>query len=184
MRPGFFGLLVILIVTPVLAQQPVPTQRPNELVVGKLLYVAPMPAGLKDWIVDYLRPWGKYEITGNPEGVDLVLKSYKPETETEWENRDGIPVPKGEGRRTPLSRKKREDLPAVSFSVVDWVTNEPVWQADVLDRKQKKDEPDPPAGPHTKIFARDMGPDQIAHRVATKLREYVTKLEKGEGAQP
>jgi hypothetical protein len=29
-----------------------------------------------------------------------------------------------------------------------------------------------------------MGPDQIAHRVATKLREYVTKLEKGEGAQP
>jgi hypothetical protein len=114
----------------------------------------------------------------------LVLKSYKPETETEWESRDGIPVPKGEGRRTPLSRKKREDLPAVSFSVVDWVTNEPLWQADVLDRKQKKDEPDPPAGPRTKIFARDMSPDQIAHRVATKLREYVTKLEKGEGSQP
>jgi hypothetical protein len=138
-----------------------------------------MPAGLKDWIVDDLRPWGKYQITGDPEGVDLVLKSYTPEKEIQWENRDGVPVPKGEGRR-----KKREDLPAVSFSVVDWVRNEVVWQADVLDRKQKKDEPDPPAGPHTEIFARDMSPDQIAHHVATQLREYVTKLEKGEGSQP
>jgi hypothetical protein len=184
MRPGFLGLFVTLIVTPVLAQQPAPAQRPNELLAGKLLYVAPMDAGLKDWLVDYLRPWGKYEITGNPEGVDLVLKSYKPEKETQWENRAGVPMPKDDSRRTPLSRKKREELPAASFSVVDWVRNEVLWQADVVDRKQKKDEPDPPAGPHTTIFARDMSPDQIAHRVATKLREYVTNLEKGAGSQP
>jgi len=65
--------------------------------------------------------------------------------------------------------------------VIDWVTDEPVWQAEVLNRKQKKDEPDPPPGPKTQIFARDLSPDQIAQRVATKLREYVTSLEKQQG---
>ncbi len=165
--------------------QEAPSRRPNELLVGKLIYVAPMPGGMDGWITDGLRRWGKYQVTGNSEGVDLVLKSYKPEKETEWVKHNGIPVPKGEDRRTPLSKKKREDLPAVAFSVVDWVSDEPVWQADILDRKQKKDEPDPPAGPHTQIFARDMTPDQIAQRVTMKLREYVTQLEKGgETKQP
>jgi hypothetical protein len=184
MRQAPLCLLMLLMTASGHAQQPASPRRPNELLVGKLIYVAPMPAGLDGWIMDYLRRWGKYQITGNPEGVDLVLKSYKPEKETEWDKRDGIPVPKGEDRRTPLSRKKREELPAISFSVIDWVTDQPVWHADILDRKQKKDEPDPPPGPHTKIFARDMTPDQIAQRVTMKLREYVAQLEKGGGAKP
>jgi len=145
---------------------------PNRLLVGKLLYVAPMEGGMDGWLIEDLRQWGKYTVTGNSEGVDMVLKSYKPEKEMEWKNQAGVPVPKGE---------KKHQLPAVSFAVIDWVTDEPLWQVEVLNRKQKKDEADPPAGPRTQIFARDMTPDQIAQRVAAKLREYVTSLEKQGG---
>ena len=151
---------------------------PNRLLVGKLLYVAPMEGGMDGWLIEDLRQWGKYKVTGNSEGVDLVLKSYKPEKDMEWENRAGVPVPKGEGKR------RKGELPAVSFAVIDWVTGEPLWQTEVLNHKQKKDEPDPPAGPRTQIFARDLTPDQIAQRVTTKLRQYVAELEKQEGAKP
>ncbi len=155
-----------------------PANLPNELVVGKLLYVAPMPAGLDGWLIDDLRQWGKYQITGNSEGVDLVLKSYTPEKEMEWKNRAGVPVPKDEGKH-----HKRE-LPTLSFAVIDWVADQPLWQAELLNRKQKKDEPDPPAGPRTQIFARDLSPDQIAQRVTMKLRQYVAELEKQGSAKP
>jgi hypothetical protein len=174
--------LFLLIAAPALSQPQAPSQGRNPLLTGKLIYVAPMPQGLDAWIIDDLRQWGKYQVTANPEGVNLILRSYKPEKETQWGKRDGVPVPKGEDRRTPLSRKKTE-LPAVSFTVINWVTDQPLWHVDILNRKQKKDEPDPPAGPETEIYARDMTPDQIAQRVATRLREYVTELEKKEGAK-
>jgi hypothetical protein len=172
------SLCLVLFVGQGAAQQASP-KKPNELVTGKLVYVAPMPDNLDQWILDFLRRWGKYKVTGDPEGVDLVIKAYNPEKETELEMRGGVPQPRREGRRlpVPIPRKQREELPAVSISVIDWVTNEPLWHADILDRKQKKDEPDPPAGPHTKIFARGMMPDQLAQKVTTRLREYVTQLE-------
>ena len=165
-------------VLPSLGQQ-ASTRKPNELVVGKLLYVAPMPSNLDQWILDSLRRWGKYKVTADPEGVDLVIQAHNPERELELEKRGGIPQPRGEGRRLPGPgpRKEHRELPAVSISVIDWVTNEPLWHADILDRKQKKDEPDPAAGPHTKIFARGLTPDQLALKITAKLREYVSELE-------
>ncbi len=176
-------LLFLLITAPALTPVQAPKPRPNPLLTGKLIYVAPMPQGLDTYLIDDLRQWGKYQVTANSEGVNLILKSYKPEKETQWGKRDGVPVPKGEDRRTPLSRRKT-DLPAVSFTVVDWVTDQPLWQVNILDRKRKPDDPEPPAGPETEIYAKDMTPDQIAQRVATKLREYVAELEKKEGAKP
>jgi hypothetical protein len=175
------GLCFVLAAGRAVAQQASP-KKPNELVAGKLLYVAPMPANLDEWILDYLRRWGKYKVTGNPEGVDLVVKAYSPEKEMELEMRGGVPQPRGEGRRlpSPIPGKKHEELPAVSITVFDWVTNEPLWHADILDRKQKKDEANPPPGPQTKIFARGLATDQLAQRITAKLREYVGQLEQAQ----
>ena len=178
---GRWGLVLVLLLAAVpCGAQQTATKQPNELVVGKLIYVAPMPANIDKWVIDFLQRWGKYKVTSNPEGVDLVLKAYKPEKETEWEMRKGIPQPSGSDQgRSPIHRKKREDIPVVSVNVIDWVTDQPLWHADIIDRNRKKDETEPPAGPHTKIYARDMTPDQIAQRITMKLREYVTELEKG-----
>jgi len=161
------------------AQQSAPG-KPNELLAARLVYVAPMPAGIDQWIQENLQRWGKYQVTANPEGVDLVVRAIKPEKEQELEMRGGVPQPKGTGRRlpVPLPRRGRQELPVISFSVLDWVTNQELWHADVLDRKQKKDEPDPPAGPLTRIYARGFTSDQLAMKVTTKLREYVRGLEK------
>jgi hypothetical protein len=175
------GLCLVFVAVRGAAQQASP-KKPNELVAGKLVYVAPMPANLDQWILDFLRRWGKYKVTGDPEGVDMVVKAYNPEKEMQLEMRGGVPQPRGEPRKlpVPIPRKQREELPAVSISVIDWVTNESLWHADILDRKQKKDEPDPPPGPHTKIFGRGMTPDQLAQKITTRLREYVTQLEQAQ----
>jgi hypothetical protein len=175
----FCGILV-LAVAPVSGQQ-AGAKEVNELIAGKLIYVAPMPNNIDQWITDFLRRWGKYKVTGNPEGVDLVLKAIEPNKETEWEKHQGIPQPKGTGSRLPAPfprRGKKEDLPVVSVEVVDWVRNQRIWRADVLDRKQKKDEPEPPAGPETTIFAHGMTPDAIAMKVTRTLQAYVAELEK------
>jgi hypothetical protein len=82
----------------------------------------------------------------------------------------------------PLS-KKHTELPATSVAVVNWISSQTVWQADILNRKPKKDEADVPAGPQTKIFARDMTSDQIAAKVVDKLKEYEQGLEKPSGAK-
>lgn len=180
----FCGVL-ILAVAPLLGHQAAP-KRPNELLVGKLMYVAPMPDNLDQWISDFMRRWGKYKLTGNPEGVDLVLKAVKPaDKETEWENREGVPQPRGERRRLPgpIPRRGGKEVPVVSIDVVNWVTSERIWHAEVLNRKQKKDEPEPPAGPETTIFARGMTPDQIAMKVTRLLQAYVAELEKAGGGE-
>lgn len=143
-------------------------RKPNELVAGKLVHVAPMPASLDQWIIDFLRRWGKYKLTGDPEGVDLVIRAQMPQKDTEYQVRGGVPRP----------RKEKEEPPVLSISVIDWVTNETLWRAEVLDKKQKKDEPEPPSGPVTHIFARGMTPDQLALKVTRKLQDYVTQLEK------
>lgn len=178
-RLRFCGVL-ILVVAPVLGQQAAP-RKVNELIAGKLIYVAPMPNNLDQWIMDFLRRWGKYNVTGNPEGVDLVLRAVEPNKQMELENRQGVPQPKGEGSRLPAPfprRGKKEDLPVVSIDVIDWVRNQRIWHADILNRKQKKDEPAPPAGPETTIFAQGMTADAIAMRVTRTLQAYVGELEK------
>lgn len=183
-RVSAFGVLVLGVAT-VLAQQAKPT-RPNELVVGKLVCVAPVETNLDQWILDFLRRWGKYKVTGDCEGADLVVRTHNPEKELELEMRQGVPQPKGEGKRFPVpgQKKERKEPAALSVTVSDWATNEPLWYADILDRKQKKDEPDPPVGPETKIFARGMTPDQLAQRITARLREYVEGLEKAGPAKP
>jgi hypothetical protein len=159
--------------------QQAPAEKPNELVVGKLIYVASMPNGLDQWIIDFLRRWGKYKVTSNPEGVDLVIEAANPQKELQLETRGGTAQPRGADRpRLPTSKAKSDELPPLSISVIDWVTSQPVWQADILDRKPKKDEATPPAGPQTKIFARAMTSDQLAQKVIAKLREYEEGLEK------
>ena len=171
------GLLVVGICALALGQQ-APAEKPNQLVVGKVIYVESMPDGLDQWIIDFLRRWGKYKVTSNPEGVDLVIQATNPEKELRLENRAGTAQPRGADRPSlPIHRGKHE-LPANSISVINWVTSQPVWNADVLNRKQKKDEATPPAGPQTQIFARDMTSDQLAQKVVAKLREYEEALEK------
>jgi hypothetical protein len=159
--------------------QQAPAEKPNELVVAKLIYVASMPNGLDQWIIDFLRRWGKYKVTSNPEGVDLVIEAANPEQELRLETRGGTAQPKGADRpHLPNSKAKSDELPPISISVIDWVTSQPVWQADILTRKPKKNEAAPPAGPQTKIFARTMTSDQLAQKVVAKLREYEEGLEK------
>ena len=161
-----------------LGQQP-PAAKPNELVAGKLIYVASMPGDLDQWIIDFLQRWGKYKVTSNQEGVDLVIQAVKPENQLRLETRGGIAQPRGSDRpHLPTSKEKSNELPPVSISVIDWVTDQPLWQAGILNRKPKEDEAALPAGPQTKIFARGMTPDQLAQKVVAKLKEYEEGLEK------
>ena len=83
--PGILWSSVCLVMVGIFASalaQKAPSEKPNELVVGKLIYVAPMPDGLDQWIIDFLRRWGKYKVTSNPEGVDLVIQATNPEKDS------------------------------------------------------------------------------------------------------
>ena len=173
------GLVVVGICALTLGQQ-APAEKPNELVGGKLIYVESMPDGLDQWIIDFLRRWGKYKVTSNSEGVDLVIQATNPEKELRLETRAGTAQPRGADHPPLPIHRKHGELPAVAISVIDWVTSQPVWHADILDRKPKSDEATPPAGPQTKIFARAMTPDQLAQKVVAKLREYEEALEKSD----
>jgi len=139
----------------------------NRLVTAKLICVSPMMDGMDQWILEDLRAWGKYRVTGDPEGADLVMRAYRPEKEPKYVLRQGVPQPK----------KERREPPAVQITVVDWISNEAVWQADIIDRKPKKDEPDPSPGPVTEVYARGLKPDELAAKVARKFRQYVDGLE-------
>lgn len=166
------GLIIGLAVTPGGSQE-VRTTKPNKLLSGRLIYVAPMPAEIDKWIMEDLRAWRKYQVTANPEGVDLVIRPNAPEKDTRYVLRQGVPQPK----------RERSAAQTLSISVVDWVTNQTLWRVDVVDRKLRKDEPEPPPGPNQRIFARGLVPDQIAQRLVSKLREYVAELEKAEGTR-
>jgi hypothetical protein len=185
--PGILCSSVCLVVVGTCALalgQQAPAEKPNQLVAGKLIYVAPMRDGLDQWIIDFLRRWGKYKVTSNPEGVDLVIQAENPEKDLRLETRAGTAEPPGTGRAPlPVSRRKRDELPAISISVMDWVTSQAVWQADILDRNQKKNEAAPPAGPQTKIFARSMTSDQLAQKIIAMLRRYEEGLEKPAAAK-
>jgi len=106
MQRAWLVLILILVTAAAVGQEAAkaPTSR---LLTGKLLYVAPMTGGLDGWLMDDLRQWGKYEVTGNAEGVDLVLKSYKPEKDMEWKNNpEGVPVPKDDSSTRRFRTKK------------------------------------------------------------------------------
>jgi len=167
------GLALGFAVFPAAGQQTEP-KRPNKLVTAKLICVTPMEANLDQWILDDLRAWGKYRVTGDPEGADLVVRAYKPEKEPRYRvGRQGIPEPKGE----------RRELPALSVTVVDWVTNERLWEVEILDKKPKSQDAEPSPGPETQIYARGLKSDQLAQKLTRKLRDYVEGLDKAGGSK-
>ena len=157
------------------AQEPAKEQ-PNELVAGRLIYVNRMPGDLDRWIVDFLRRWGKYTVTGDPEGVDLVWDAKRSGTEVRFRrDRRGLPIPE---------RRDDDERNAISLTITDWVTGEPLWHVVLSNKKRKKKDPLPPAGPRTKVFTRKKSAEQISERLVERLREYVEQLEDGQGASP
>ncbi len=152
------------------AQQSSTTKRPSKLVTAKLICVTPMPDSLDQWILEDLRAWGRYKVTGDPEGADLVMRAYKPEKQPRYVLRQGV----------PQTKKERTEPPAVLVTVIDWVTNEAIWQADILDKKPKKEDSEATPGPEIEIYARGLKPDQLAQKLTRKLRDYVGELEKSE----
>ena len=170
------GALLFLPPVGVLAQEPAEEQ-PNELVAGRLIYVNRMPGELDRWIVDFLRRWGKYTVTGDPEGVDLVWDAHRAGTEVRYrlDRRRGLPTPE---RRDDGGRN------AISLTITDWVAGEPLWHVTLSSKKRKKKDPLPPAGPRTKVFTRKLSAEQLADRIVERLREYVKQLEDGQESSP
>lgn len=141
----------------------------DRLVNGKIIYIAPMPDNLDQWITQDLKAWGKYHVTVNPEGADLVMRAHVPERDTRFRMRNGIPQPAKEPK-TP---------PAPSVDVVDWVTSRVVWGADILNKKSKRDEQEPAPASHVEILARGLGTDQLGMKIAREFRAYVEQQESG-----
>lgn len=79
------------------AEPQAPAKKPNSLLTGKLVAVAAMPGNLDKWISDDLRAWGKYKVTGDPEGASLVIEAHVPEKPAEYRMPPGMPQP---GRRS------------------------------------------------------------------------------------
>jgi hypothetical protein len=180
----FCCLLPALLGLSALAQQS-PAAQPSALVTGKLIYVAPMPNDFDLWIIASLRRWGKYKITSNPEGVDLVIEADKPDAKLRLETLGGTAEPRGANRpHYPIPRSKKDKGLPTTIDVTNWVSGESVWHSDVLDRKPKKGETSLPPGPKTKIFAHDATADQLAETIVAKLKEYEAGLEKSTGGKP
>jgi len=160
------GLILSLSSASLLAQSP--GSKTDKLVSGRIVYVASMPIDLDRWIVEDLQSWGKYRVTANPEGVDLVMKAEAPEKDTEYVLKKGVPQPK----------KERPGPTVASIIVVDWVTGQALWQIDLLNRKPKNEEGESPPSQHAIVSVRGLTPEQIAQAVIRNLRQYVDQLQK------
>ena len=179
MKAIAYSLAAICLVTvSALGQQPA-TEKSNPLVDGKLMFVGKMPENLDSWIVVGLRSWGKYKPTRDPEGVGLEMRAYQPTRKVEYEMRQGIPQPKRTGKRD------RDKQLMFTIVVTDWVTGKPVWEADILDRKQKNGRRENSTGSHSEIYARGLSSQVLAEEILRALRAYVAKLsEAGTAAGP
>lgn len=164
MRLKFLAAFVLCVASAAYSQTAAP--KPNRLVTARLLYVAPMPQNLDQWLIEDLRAWGKYQISANSQGIDLVLRAKAPQKTPRVVFRNGL----------PQEPKQSKTPPVLSITLVDWVTGAKLWQADIVNKNRKRNQNSSP-GPDTEIDARHMTPDQIAQRCATLLREYVTQLE-------
>lgn len=166
-KPATIGCLLLLCVPACLRAenaQASPSAQ-NRLITARIAYVAHMPENLDQWLIEDLKAWGKYQITENSQGVDLVIRAKKPQEKPHYVLRNG--------RVQPRPEKKP---PVLSVTAVDWVTGAKLWQANILNESPKENRSSPP-GPETDIYARHMAPDQIAQRCATLLRLYVQHLE-------
>jgi hypothetical protein len=169
MKAVRYSLLCLCLLAASALGQQAHSGKQNELVGGKLMYVGRMPGGIDAWVINDLKAWGRYKPTQDPEGVDLTMKAYAPETRTEYRMRNGIPQPREE--------KKKVDHEPVMFvvTVTDWVTGKLLWQAEIIDRKPKRGE-DMPPGNDVKIRAAGFSGDQIAQAIVRELRKYVEHL--------
>ena len=158
--------LAVPAVTPAAAQQPA-AKPANRLVTGKYIYVGPMPDGLDRWLQYDLKSWGLYQVTSNPEGVDLEMYAITPERQPQYRERHGVPMPRKESAAKP-----RE----TSIDVVDWVSRERLWSATLVDKKLDRNAPPPAPGPTLEIRARGMTPDQLALEITNALRRSVEQL--------
>ena len=172
MRLRMVFLSVILGAAPilVLAQQSATPKLANKLVDGKIIYVAPMPGQLDQWLIQDLRAWGRYQVSGNSEGVDLVVQAQTPPKEVHYTPSEHIPI-RPHGHKRPA---------VLSITVVNWVTGQRLWEARITNRRRKKDDHSSP-GPETEIDARNTKPGQVAERCVRLLREYVDQLEAKSG---
>lgn len=168
------GLFLIVSAGSTFAQMQNPLS-PNKLLTAKLIYVAPMPNDLDRWVTEDLHAWARYHVSTNPEGVDLEMQSNARQEDTHFVWRNGLPKKQGPNKKVPQ---------LLSVTVVDWVTKAWLWRADILDKKQKKNEPLPPLGPHTKIYAHSMSPDQIAATITRTFRLYVQQLQRESSQHP
>jgi hypothetical protein len=167
LNPMLWPLALALVPSMLQAQQTATTPKSaNKLVAGKIIYVAQMPGQLDQWIIQDLKAWGKYQVSGNSEGVDLVLQATTPPKRPHYTTSEHIPI------RRPKNRGPH----VLSLTVVNWVTGDKLWQARILNRSRKKDESSA-VGPETEIDARNMKPDQVAERCVALLRQYVDQLE-------
>ena len=157
------AMLALFSTTGAVAQQ----TQPNRLVSGKMIYVAPMPDNLDHWLVDDLRIWGKYQVTGNSEGVDLEIRANVPEKEPKYVLREGVPHPKKEPKEKPQE---------TSIEVVDWVTGQKLWSATLTDKKPERSPPQTAPGSSVAIAARGLTPDQLALKLSSELRRYVEQI--------
>ena len=176
MKVALYSLLSLcLLAAPVMGQQK-GQEKKDPLIDGKLMYVGRMPENIDAWIVSDLGAWGRYKPTRQIEGVDLVMKAYKPETRTQYKMRHGIPQPK----EVPKDRSRKQ----VMFSIVvtDWVTGSDVWQADILKRKPDRNAEAPP-GEEAEIGAKGLSTQQIAQAIVRELRRYVDHLASESGGR-
>src|SRR5438045_9772211 len=73
----------------------------NRLLTAKLVAVTSMPDGLDRWLIDDLRAWGRYRVTVDAEGADVVMRGYDPQKDPEYKMKRGIPQPKREKHEPP-----------------------------------------------------------------------------------
>ncbi|HKT10198.1 MAG TPA: hypothetical protein VJW77_00090 [Terriglobia bacterium] len=169
MKVALYGLLSICVLAAPAVGQQKKQEKKDPLVSGRLMYVGQMPEGIDAWIVNDLSAWGKYKPTREVEGADLVMKAYEPETKTQYEMRRGIPQP----REVRKDRNRKNVM--YSIVVTDWVTGNEVWQADIMNRKPKRNEEATP-GENAEIDARGLSTQQIAQAIIRELRRYVDHL--------
>jgi len=155
-------------------QENQPAKKPSRLLTGKLIAVTSMPGDFDRWITQDLKAWNRYNVlSGDAEGVDLVVRGEKPEKPTQYRERLGVEQPK----------RERPGPAVLSVTVIDWVNNQPVWHATIRDKKPNKNE-EIATGPDIEINAQGLKPMELAALITREFRLYVEQLEKTTSKPP
>jgi len=161
------ALMLAVSVAAAVAQETQPAKKPSRLLTARLIAVTPMPSDFDRWITQDLKAWNRYNVSGDSEGADLVVRGDKPEKPTQFRERMGVEQPK----------RERPGPAVLSVTVIDWVANQPVWHATIRDKKPKKDE-EIATGPDIEINAQGLKPMELAALITREFRLYVEQLEK------